>query len=717
LLVRIVRPAAVVYHDEGKTMTPQSDVSSRKTTGPEKATSQDRTLHKKGHEHQTERHPLASWYNNLLNVSPALPLQPKLTISQPDDPYEQEADRVAERIMRMPEPAVQGKGGFPAGNNNGCKDGQEKKQEALVQRKVSAHSPTAADVPPIVHEVLRSPGEPLDTGTRTSLEPKFGFDFGSVRVHSDARAAESARAISALAYTVGNRLVFGAGQYSPSTPAGQWVLAHELTHAVQQDFKTDTTRLRLGDLHDPFEQSASRNATFITSGMAGKTDARPGTVQAGLVQRHPDVPCPPPAPPKLKWVKLDARPKTVYGPANDIIEQRYRYEKKGHSILTGSQFAVGGPASNALRILLPKGAQDRNTGNEFLNEYSGISRQLAPDIIDFTEHVIYEIKTDDYAIAGMAQLAGYYKLADALQIKYGGKHWNRDLAAWYPPHAMSFPGSTRRIVCTSRTDHSRSGGLILYSVYELRSKDDDEDNKKKRKVKDVREVKDKTHDEGKKQPQSVPDVPRMNIPEIIELNPEMTPGAPQIQRELIRAIGPQPSGSEYIIIAPPVFYQKFIQEPMMERTLERMRVHALDPRRNPIITFRILGWSIIGIYAASMVVVLYGGMILGAGAVAAPAAASSAATGGGAGVISLNAFRAARAIAASEAGKQMAKAAGVLIVIGSVRDAEAQATVSDVQAVRAVPVSSVEPPGTKSLDAKVKYEGQEYYVIGKAKSR
>lgn len=687
-------------------MTPRSDVSTRQTTGPEKTTSQNRTLHKKGHEQQTGKHPLASWSNNLLSVSPALPLQPKLIISQPDDPYEREADRVAERVMRMPEPAVQAQAGYGAGNGLSCSD-EGATGDGPVQRKVSAYSPPAADVPPIVHEVLRSPGEPLDAGTRASFEPKFGFDFGSVRIHADIKAGESARAISALAYTVGNRLVFGAGQYSPSTPAGQWILAHELTHAVQQDFKTDTSRLRLGNVHDPFERSASRNATIITSGMAGKTDTRPGSVQAGLVQRHPDVNCPPPAPPKLKWVKLDARPKTVYGPANDIIEQRYRYEKKGHSILTGSQFAVGGPASNALRILLPKGAQDRNIGNEFLNEYSGISRQLAPDIIDFTEHVIYEIKTDDYAIAGMAQLDGYYKLADALQIKYGGKHWNRDLAAWYPPHAMSFPGSTRRIVCTSRTNHTGSGGLILYSAYELRSEEDDDD-KKKRKVKEKDVDKGKQLDVAKSPPQSIPD--------ITDLHPEIRTEWPQFQREIIRAVGPKPPGSEYIIIAPPNFYRFFIQEPQMERVLELMRVHALDPLRNPVIGFRNLGWTIVGISAGLMVVTLYGGLLAGAGVTAAATAgtATAAGTGGGAEVISLAAFRAA---ATSEAAKQLAKAAGVLIVLGTANKTEAGVTVSDFQAVRAVPVSSVEPSDTKSLDAKVKYGGQEYYVIGKAKCR
>jgi hypothetical protein len=85
-------------------------------------------------------------------------------------------------------------------------------------------------VPPIVHDALRSPSEPLKTGTRTAMESRFGHDFSQVRVHTDARSAESARVLNAHAYTVGQDIVFGAGQYAPSTPKGERLLAHELVH-------------------------------------------------------------------------------------------------------------------------------------------------------------------------------------------------------------------------------------------------------------------------------------------------------------------------------------------------------------------------------------------------------------------------------------------------------------------------------------------------------
>jgi hypothetical protein len=82
--------------------------------------------------------------------------------------------------------------------------------------------------------VLRSPGHALDEGVRSFMEPRFGQDFSRVRVRTDTRAAESAAAVSALAYTAGRDIVFGSGQYTPQTLAGRKLLAHELTHVIQQ---------------------------------------------------------------------------------------------------------------------------------------------------------------------------------------------------------------------------------------------------------------------------------------------------------------------------------------------------------------------------------------------------------------------------------------------------------------------------------------------------
>lgn len=121
-------------------------------------------------------------------------------------------------------------GGSP-GPDGECAECRRKRPG--VQRKVTKLAVTPS-VPPLVNDVLRSAGQPLDAGTRAFMEPRFGHDFGKVRVHTDERAAESARAVDAIAYTVGSSVVFGAGQYAPHTRTGKSLLAHELTHVVQQ---------------------------------------------------------------------------------------------------------------------------------------------------------------------------------------------------------------------------------------------------------------------------------------------------------------------------------------------------------------------------------------------------------------------------------------------------------------------------------------------------
>jgi hypothetical protein len=107
------------------------------------------------------------------------------------------------------------------------------KANSKIQRK-TPNEGQSTEVPPIVREVLRSPGHPLDAATRAFMQPRFRQDFSDVRVHTDAKAADSARSVNALAYTVGQDVAFGAGQYLPSTISGMQTLAHELTHVVQQ---------------------------------------------------------------------------------------------------------------------------------------------------------------------------------------------------------------------------------------------------------------------------------------------------------------------------------------------------------------------------------------------------------------------------------------------------------------------------------------------------
>lgn len=160
------------------------------------------------------------------------PIQTKLTVNRPGDVYEQEADHVADQVMRMPAPVAVQRHSAACGQENQLQRSATREEETKVQRKEAGPSPAIA--PPIVHQVLNSPGQPLDADTRGFFEPRFGHDFSHVRVHTDANAAESTNAMNAVAYAVGHNLVFGKGQYSPETHAGRRLVAHELAHSIQQ---------------------------------------------------------------------------------------------------------------------------------------------------------------------------------------------------------------------------------------------------------------------------------------------------------------------------------------------------------------------------------------------------------------------------------------------------------------------------------------------------
>jgi phosphoglycolate phosphatase-like HAD superfamily hydrolase len=137
-------------------------------------------------------------------------------------------------------------------------------------QRSAANPSTPPAVPPIVHDVLRSSGQPINTGIRTLMEPRFGHDFSNVRVHTDAMAAESARSVNALAYTVGRDVVFGSGQYTPDSTTGKQLIAHELTHVVQQQSPTSVGGLQLagGPSNEPFEREANNAAKSILQPMS-----------------------------------------------------------------------------------------------------------------------------------------------------------------------------------------------------------------------------------------------------------------------------------------------------------------------------------------------------------------------------------------------------------------------------------------------------------------
>jgi hypothetical protein len=154
-------------------------------------------------------------------------LQPKLTVGASNDPLEQEADRVAEQVLAAPpQTAVSG-------------------TPLHIQRLTGQPTGQLATAPASVDRVLASPGTALDAALQEDMSRRFGHDFSRVRVHSDTAAQQSAREVSAHAYTVGHNLVFGAGQFTPGTRDGRRLIAHELTHVVQQSGGFSAPELRL----------------------------------------------------------------------------------------------------------------------------------------------------------------------------------------------------------------------------------------------------------------------------------------------------------------------------------------------------------------------------------------------------------------------------------------------------------------------------------------
>ncbi len=155
-----------------------------------------------------------------VHASAAGTIQVKPIVNVSGDVYEQEADAVAEQVMRTATPVA-------------LQVQRQTEKEKLSLRKTTDDAQMQI-APPIVDQVMRLPGQPLDAAIRTFMEPRFGYDFSRVRVHADGEATNAARAVQARAYTIGSDIVFGGGQYHPANSDGKLLIAHELAHVVQQ---------------------------------------------------------------------------------------------------------------------------------------------------------------------------------------------------------------------------------------------------------------------------------------------------------------------------------------------------------------------------------------------------------------------------------------------------------------------------------------------------
>ena len=238
-------------------------------------------------------------------------IQAKLKIGQPGDKYEQEADRIAQQVMRMPEQQVQRSCVDSSCFNNPVKKEliqseplslpvssliqrqsteikRKKKTEEFFQTKrtTGGNSEVFSDIDSSINS-LKGSGQPLSQKTRSYFEPRFGHDFSDVRVHSDAHAAQSAAAINARAYTLGRNIVFGAGQYQPDVKQGQRLLAHELTHVIQQSGRLNMLQLlRWSNNGVDFDSTITMRQILFNSG-PGRVGIDPGRIIASRNQGSP----------------------------------------------------------------------------------------------------------------------------------------------------------------------------------------------------------------------------------------------------------------------------------------------------------------------------------------------------------------------------------------------------------------------------------------------
>jgi hypothetical protein len=547
----------------------------------------------------------------------------------------------------------------------------------------------------MIHETMHTSGQPLEPALRASMESQFGCSFSEVRIHVDDLAAASAQALKAEAYTVGSHIFFAARRYNPATPRGQWLLAHELAHVVQQQTDGSTA-----PVYSRLEEEANDVADWVVSGLPQRRGVRLTPAPRGFIQCHNDVTCP--------GIPISAGAQAIWLPANEVIETAYKEHPNNrrhlNALFFGSQF-------ENRDVLPPSGVPNRRFAETLLRRLRGLQNQRRPDIIDFQDRVFYEIKSIGYARQGSVQVASYYIVADEIRREYAAfaePPWKVEYATWYPPHVLPFPTDPlNKIVCTQATDHNRYPGLILYEVREL------------------------TDDEKRRRRQA-----RAHGYELWNFDQGFAEILPMIRNELPNAVQSfDPEYPNYVILVPQDLYWAWYQ-PRTDQLFEKMKVKPpfLDPK-HPIGQFHIIAGTATLIAAGAIAawgVVAAASTLFAASAVA----ATTIAEAGAAEIVSLAAYR---AMLSAPAAKALAAAAGVLLVIGSAKQADA-ASAKDFKAIRAValadfrfdngiesatktqlPVDKIQSPemlkGKFAIGTRVLFDGTPHVIIGQISAR
>ena len=246
-------------------------------------------------------------------------LQRRVAVGRLDDPLEHEADRAADRAVRIVAPETGVGGGGPLLGRK-CSTCEEQETVPLRFKRVPDNDAAVCRAPPAADEAVSSPGQPLDADMQAFMEARFDHDFSTVRVHCDARAAESANAVNARAYVVGNDIVFGQDEYDPGTTKGKWLIAHELVHVVQQQNSSN--------FHPALQRAAKKAKTSAGEFVADPYDAMVQPGYRGIVTGYgADITIKFKANERVDAEKI-AFVQTALSVKDDKVHNKYEGEKK-----------------------------------------------------------------------------------------------------------------------------------------------------------------------------------------------------------------------------------------------------------------------------------------------------------------------------------------------------------------------------------------------------
>ena len=349
--------------------------------------------------------------------------QPKLRISQPGDEYEREADKISEDVMRMSSDDSVIVSGVPANGkriDRKCGECQiktrteeEEKNALNIRRKKSNPTYSETDQNSLSQPENLNSGNAtsLDEDTREFMESRLGYDFSSVKIHTDETATRSAQYFDALAYTIGNDIIFGQGQYDPNTLKGKRLLAHELAHVVQQ--RTH----HMGQLY---------------------------------LQRS----CVPTALPPIAPVPLGGSGFNWLS-AEICMQEQYPYK------------GIVGTNKNWRFLSAPPGSVEQRDLEVFKSHLVAKSGMFLaePDIIDFTRAEIYDVTTIGQAPAHQIRMWADTGLATSLAFGPGGTGREWIPGTWEPNPWYWLGGDQYMNV------YNDGGGLLIYNFFKDVSKE------------------------------------------------------------------------------------------------------------------------------------------------------------------------------------------------------------------------------------------------------